>query len=80
MPEMDTRKFGEFCATKGRVDDIQINGKASTLFMSPMGGFYSDPERGKTQMRVAAVQGEEQMLLAPELCARLLEQYRAVLN
>jgi len=36
----------------------------------------SDTSRGRTQMRVAAVDTKEKMLLAPELCARLFEQYK----
>lgn len=72
----DARDFVHFCATRGRVNDTLVNGKPGTLFLAPMGGFYSNPEAGKTQMRVAAVRSKEEMLLAPKLCERLFEQYK----
>lgn len=74
-PDFDAKDFVKFCAEKGRVDDVPVNGKPGTLFLAPMGGFYSNPEAGRTQMRVAAVKSKEEMLLAPALCAELLEQY-----
>lgn len=75
-PNFDAKTFVNFCAKEGRVNEVQIEGKPGTLFLAPMAGFYSSPNSGKTQMRVAAVDTEERMLLAPELCARLFEQYR----
>lgn len=75
LPDFDAKAFVNFCAAKGKVDSVPVNGKPGTLFLAPMGGFYSNPESGRTQMRVAAVSSEDQMLLAPKLCAELLKQY-----
>lgn len=76
-PNFDSKAFVDFCAKEGRVDSVPVDGKPGTLFLAPMGGFYSNPEFGRTQMRVAAVNTKDQMLLAPELCSQLFEQYKA---
>lgn len=80
LPDFDAKAFVNFCATKGRVDEVPVDGKPGTLFLAPMGGFYSNPEAGRTQMRVAAVSSQDRMLLAPKLCAKLLEQYERSKN
>ena len=80
LPDFDAKAFVDFCARNGRVEEVPVDGKPGTLFMAPMGGFYSNPEDGRTQMRIAAVSTQEKMLLAPELCARLLEQYKLTKN
>lgn len=77
VPEgFDAQEFVMYCAREGQVE---IEGQAMTLLVSPMAGFYSfgqdGDNPGKTQMRVAYIQPPEQMKLAPELFAKLLHQY-----
>ena len=64
-PDFDAKAFVNFCAREGRVDEVPVNGKPATLFLAPMEGFTQIPQPEKTQMRVAVVKTEDQMLLAP---------------
>jgi aspartate aminotransferase len=72
----DSREFVLYCAEKGKVD---LDGKMTTLLVSPMAGFYSvkkgDPNPGKTQMRIAYVEPPEQMKKVPGLFTELFKQY-----
>ena len=52
----DSRDFVKYCASKGKV---RIDDQEFTLLLAPMNGFYSDPKKGKTQMRVAMVESKE---------------------
>jgi aspartate aminotransferase len=78
-PAFDASEFVKFCAQTGRVD---VNGRAMTLLVTPMDGFYSvkanEPNPGKTQMRLAYVEKPEIMELVPEIFAKLYDSYRNV--
>ena len=52
----DSRDFVKYCASRGKV---RIDDQEFTLLLAPMNGFYSDPKKGKTQMRVAMVESKE---------------------
>jgi aspartate aminotransferase len=75
--DFDAQEFVLYCASYGSVD---LNGKATTLLVSPMAGFYSIKEGeknpGKTQMRIAYVESPENMAKVPELFTALLKKYK----
>jgi len=70
----DSRDFVKYCASKGKV---RIDDQEFTLLLAPMNGFYSDPKRGKTQMRVAMVAPKKLIEKTPLI---LSELYTAYLN
>ena len=72
--------FVMYCAKEGKVE---IEGKLTTLLVSPMAGFYNTQEgreQGKTQMRIACVESPENMKKVPELFAKLFRQYEVQRN
>ncbi len=68
----NAKDFVLFCAKQGKVS---IDKKDYTLLVSPMDGFYTNEELGKTQMRIAYVETPENMKLAPILFSSLLKDY-----
>ena len=68
----DAKDFVQFCALKGKV---HIDGKDYTLLLAPMGGFYSNPEKGKTQMRVAMVEPIYLIEKMPQILSELYKSY-----
>ncbi len=75
-PGFDAAEFVEWCAGEGTVD---VDGRATTLLVAPMSGFYADEENnpGKTQMRIAYVEPADRMALVPRLFAELFSAYEA---
>lgn len=75
-PGFDAVDFATFCARSGRVDR---GGRAWTLLVAPMAGFYTvapgETDPGRAQMRIAFVEPPERMAMVPELMAELLGQY-----
>jgi len=72
--------FVMYCAKKGKVE---IGGKLTTLLVSPMAGFYNTKEgkeQGKTQMRIACVENQENMKKVPELFSKLFKKYEEERN
>ena len=73
----DALDFVMYCAKKGKVE---IEGRLTTLLVSPMAGFYNTQEgreQGKTQMRIACVESPENMRKVPRLFAELFRQYES---
>ena len=70
----DSRDFVKYCASKG---NVRINDQEFTLLLAPMNGFYSDPKKGKTQMRVAMVVPKKLIEKTPLILSGL---YTAYLN
>ena len=70
----DSRDFVKYCASKG---NVRINDQEFTLLLAPMNGFYSDPKKGKTQMRVAMVAPKKLIEKTPLILSGL---YTAYLN
>jgi len=68
----DSRDFVKYCASKGKV---RIDDQEFTLLLAPMNGFYSDPKRGKTQMRVAMVPPKELIEKTPLILSGLYTAY-----
>lgn len=76
LSDFDATHFVMYCAQKGKVE---INGVEKTLLVAPMDGFYSsrpsEPNPGKTQMRIAYVEPSEIMAEVPKLFAHLLREF-----
>jgi aspartate aminotransferase len=68
----NAKDFVQFCALKGRVN---IEGKDYTLLLAPMAGFYSDQNKGRTQMRVAMVEPMHIIDKMPQLLSELYNSY-----
>ena len=68
----DSRDFVKYCASKGKV---RIDDQEFTLLLAPMNGFYSDPKKGKTQMRVAMVESKELIDKTPTILSGLFSSY-----
>ena len=68
----DATDFVKYCASEGKVD---IDGRNYTLLLAPMGGFYSDSNQGRTQMRVAMVEPKDLIEKTPEVLSRLYFDY-----
>jgi aspartate aminotransferase len=75
-PTFDATDFVLYCAKKGKV---MLNGTPTTLLVAPMQGFYStQPNPGKTQMRIAYVEPPKVMAQVPGLLAQLLSDYLTI--
>ncbi len=74
--DFDSSDFVMYCAREG---SVTIQGKAYTLLVSPMAGFYrglpGQPNPGGSQMRIAYVEPPQRMRLVPLLLDRLLASY-----
>lgn len=73
--EFDAMDFVMYCAREGAVE---LEGKAYTLLVAPMSGFYALPPEanpGRTQMRIAYVEPPERMKLVPALFRELLQGF-----
>ena len=72
-PSFDASSFVHYCASQGKV---ALDGHTYTLLLAPMNGFYSEPDKGKTQMRVAMVESPSLMEKTPHLLAELYSTYQ----
>ena len=68
LPVDDAEAFALWLVT-----DFRDAGQS--VVVAPGGGFYSEPSRGRTQIRLAAVVEESALRRAGELLAKALEQY-----
>lgn len=71
LPIDDCEKFCKWCLT-----DFRRDGK--TIMMAPGTGFYSDPDMGKNQVRLAYVLGIDELKEALSLLAQALEEYNSL--
>ncbi len=69
LPVDDTDKFAQWLLESYSYEN-------ETVMLAPMGGFYSDPELGKKQVRVAYVLKEEDLKRSVELLNDALQKYR----
>jgi aspartate aminotransferase len=69
----DASAFVHYCASEGKV---ALDGNTYTLLLAPMNGFYSDPDKGKTQMRVAMVEPPNLLEKTHLLIAELYSTYQ----
>ena len=70
LPVDDTDKFCQWCLT-----DFQYEGQ--TVMMAPGSGFYTNPEEGKKQVRMAYVLKKEDLAKAMVVLRKALEVYNA---
>lgn len=69
LPVADTEDFCRWCLT-----DFRLNGE--TVMMAPAAGFYSNPELGKNQVRMAYVLKIEDLAKALEVLKAALIKYK----
>lgn len=68
LPVDDAEKFCAWC-----LSDFQYEG--ATVFMAPAAGFYTDPERGKNEVRMAYVLNKEDLGAALKVLREALRAY-----
>lgn len=73
LPVDDTDKFCEWCLT-----DFQYEGQ--TVMMAPGSGFYTNPEDGKKQVRMAYILCKEDLARAMLVLRKALETYNELNN
>ena len=73
LPVDDTDKFCQWCLT-----DFQYEGQ--TVMMAPSSGFYTDPEEGRKQVRMAYVLNKEDLSKAMIVLRKALETYNSMYN
>ncbi len=71
LPVDDTEEFAQWM-----LEHFEHNGE--TVMVAPAGGFYSDPELGKKQVRIAYVLNEEDLKRSVELLEKAISAYRQV--
>lgn len=69
LPVDDTEKFALWL-----LESYSYNNE--TVMVAPMGGFYSNPELGKKQVRIAYVLKEEELRRSVEILKDALQKYR----
>ena len=70
LPVDDTDKFCQWCLT-----DFQYEGQ--TVIMAPGSGFYTNPEDGRQQVRMAYILNKEDLAKAVLVLRKALEAYNA---
>ncbi|SFJ02054.1 aspartate aminotransferase [Kaistella treverensis] len=73
LPVDDTDKFAQWL-----LESYSNNNE--TIMVAPMSGFYSDPELGRKQVRIAYVLKEEDLRRSVELLSDALEKYKLEFN
>lgn len=68
LPVDDSEKFAQWLLEEFSYEN-------ETVMLAPMGGFYSNPELGKKQVRIAYVLKKEELARSVELLKIALEQY-----
>lgn len=78
-----------YCVAELPVDDSDVfaqwllekySYEGETIMVAPAGGFYSDPELGKKQVRIAYVLNENDLKRSVELLNDALQKYRIEFN
>ena len=70
LPVDDAEKFCRWCLT-----DFSYEGQ--TVIMAPASGFYTDPEEGRDQVRIAYVLCREDLARALDVLSHALEAYNS---
>ncbi|ROI08314.1 pyridoxal phosphate-dependent aminotransferase [Chryseobacterium sp. H3056] len=73
LPVDDTDKFAQWL-----LESYSNNNE--TIMVAPMSGFYSDPELGRKQVRIAYVLKEEDLRRSVELLSDALQKYKLEFN
>ncbi len=69
LPVDDTEKFAQWLLE-------HYSNNNETVMVAPMGGFYSNPDLGKKQVRIAYVLKEDDLKRSVELLADALQKYK----
>lgn len=72
LPVDDTEKFAQWL-----LESYSNNNE--TVMVAPMGGFYSNPELGKKQVRIAYVLNQNDLKRSVEILKDAIEKYNAAL-
>lgn len=88
LPVDDAEKFCAWCLSDFRYKDEKTAGMkpsghnpnvvAETIMMAPAAGFYTSPEMGKNQVRLAYVLCKEDIQRALMILEKAIEQYNAI--
>ena len=73
LPVDDAEKFCAWCLT-------DFNYEGETIMMAPAAGFYTTPELGRDEVRLAYVLKKEDLQRALMLLAKALEEYKTINN
>ena len=75
LPVDDAEKFCAWCLTdfSYAVDENEM----ATIMMAPGNGFYTDPNEGKDQVRMAYILNKEELGKAMLVLRKALEAYNA---
>lgn len=68
LPVDDVDKFCEWC-----LSDFEYEGQ--TVFMAPASGFYTNPDKGRNEVRIAYVLKKEELRKALIVLEKALEEY-----
>ena len=74
LPVEDAEDFCSWCLSDFRYKN-ETTGQQETIMMAPAAGFYSTPELGKNQVRLACVLNKEALKRSLFLLEKALEQY-----
>lgn len=88
LPVDDAEKFCAWCLSDFRYKDEKTAGMkpsghnpnvvAETIMLAPAAGFYTSPEMGKNQVRLAYVLCKEDIQRALMILEKAIEQYNAI--
>jgi aspartate aminotransferase len=70
LPVDDADKFCAWC-----LSDFEYEGQ--TIFMAPASGFYTKPDLGKNEVRIAYVLEKEELQKAMIVLEKALEEYNS---
>ena len=73
LPVDDADKFCQWC-----LQEFDLDGE--TIFMAPASGFYTNPERGRDEVRMAYVLKREDLARAMQILAAALKAYPGCIN
>lgn len=73
LPVDDADKFCQWC-----LREFDLDGE--TIFMAPASGFYTNPERGRDEVRMAYVLKREDLARAMQILAAALKAYPGRIN
>ena len=73
LPVDDADKFCQWCLREFNLD-------GETIFMAPASGFYTNPERGRDEVRMAYVLKREDLARAMQILAAALKAYPGHIN
>lgn len=79
LPVDDTEKFCAWCLSNfvWKDDETMEGYSGETIMMAPASGFYSNPELGRNQVRLAYVLEKKKIRRSLFILEKALEQYNS---